>query len=102
MKELRSFTGLRFLIALWVFLFHLQIRWPIVDRPFFVNILNQGAVGMSFFFMLSGFILSYSYQGSLIPRSYIRARFARIYPIYIFAGLLALPWLGINWANGGG
>jgi len=91
--EIRSLTGLRFLIAFWVLIFHIQIRWPIFDNPALVQIANQGAIGMTFFFMLSGFILSYSYQSKLNVREYFRSRIARIYPIYILVAFLTLPWL---------
>lgn len=91
--EIRSLTGLRFVIAFWVFVFHIQIRWPIFDSPALVQIANQGAVGMTFFFILSGFILSYSYEGKLNAREYFRSRVARIYPIYLFVAILTLPWL---------
>jgi peptidoglycan/LPS O-acetylase OafA/YrhL len=91
--EIRSLTGLRFVIAFYVFVFHIQIRWPIFDSPVIVQIANQGAIGMTFFFILSGFILSYSYEGKLIAREYFRSRVARIYPIYLFVAILTLPWL---------
>jgi len=48
-NEIQPLTGLRFLIAFWVFIFHIQIRWPIFDNPSLVSIANQGAIGMTFF-----------------------------------------------------
>jgi peptidoglycan/LPS O-acetylase OafA/YrhL len=92
-EEIRSLTGLRFLIALYVFVFHIHIRWPIFDNFVLVEIANQGAIGMTFFFVLSGFILSYTYNSDLKVSSYFRSRLARIYPIYILAAILTLPWL---------
>lgn len=91
--EIRALTGLRFLIAFWVFIFHIQIRWPIFDDFALASIANQGAIGMTFFFILSGFILSYSYSAQFSISSYFRSRIARIYPIYILAALITLPWL---------
>src|SRR5690606_11636811 len=51
-----------------------------------------GSVGVSFFFTLSGFILAYTYATRPAqPLAFWRARFARIYPIYIASLLFAAP-----------
>ena len=43
-------------------------------------------MGVSFFFVLSGFILVYTYAGREIDkRDFYQARFARIYPAYLFS-----------------
>jgi peptidoglycan/LPS O-acetylase OafA/YrhL len=99
-QELRALTGLRFFAAFYVFIFHIHIRWPIIDDGFFANLLSQGAIGMKIFFMLSGFILAYRYGGSIIlKRDYIVSRFARIYPIYAVALFTAIPALYFQIGN---
>ncbi|VTU21359.1 Acyltransferase family protein [Variovorax sp. PBS-H4] len=51
---------------------------------------------MSIFFLLSGFVLTYRYQdGSTSIRSYLLNRFARIYPVYVAAAVVTLPWFGV-------
>lgn len=96
-KEIYSLTGLRFVAAFYVFLFHIQIRWPLSSYPFVKKILDQGAIGMSLFFMLSGFVLAYRYaDGRSSLKNYLINRFARIYPIYAVAALATLPWIGIS------
>ena len=96
-QEVLSLTGLRFVAAFWVFLFHIQIRWPLSNNFIVKNILDQGAIGMSIFFMLSGFLLAYRYaDASSTFKVYLVARLARIYPIYLVAAVVTLPWLGIN------
>lgn len=100
-KEILPLTGLRFIAALYVLIFHIHIRWPVAQEPLLRNIFDQGAVGMSLFFMLSGFVLAYSYDGSKLPvKAYFVNRFARIYPIYVLAALVTLPWVGISLADG--
>ncbi len=95
--ELLALTGIRFVAALIVFLFHIQIRWTYVPTKFLVNVLDQGALGMSLFFVLSGFILSYQYSNRADNyRDYLLNRFARIYPVYVVAALLCLPWIGVE------
>lgn len=95
--EILSLTGLRFVAALYVFIFHIHIRWPLTSNNFVSNIVGQGAVGMSLFFILSGFVLAYRYAGqSFTVSEYLKNRFARIYPIYFVAALITLPWLGFD------
>lgn len=52
---------------------------------------------MSIFFLLSGFLLAYRYaDASATYKAYLIARIARIYPIYVVAAVVTLPWLGVN------
>jgi peptidoglycan/LPS O-acetylase OafA/YrhL len=61
----------------------------------------MGAVGMTIFFMLSGYILAYRYDVPRVPiREYALNRIARIYPVYVAAAVLALPWIGVSIAAG--
>lgn len=95
-EEIVSLTRLRFWAAFYVFLFHFHIRWPLSENFFLKNILDQGAVGMTLFFMLSGFVLAYSYSDlNYSFKNYLINRVARIYPIYFIAALVTLPWLDI-------
>jgi peptidoglycan/LPS O-acetylase OafA/YrhL len=84
----------RFLAALHVVLFHVREAFVGIPEPL-MNILRHGNLGVNLFFILSGFVLAYTY---LVPgreridrRNFWVARFARIYPLYIFAALLAAP-----------
>jgi peptidoglycan/LPS O-acetylase OafA/YrhL len=59
----------------------------------FRELSSIGYVGVSFFFVLSGFILVYTCQGkSVNVMKFWRTRFARIYPAYVFSLLLMAPW----------
>ncbi len=99
-KEILALTGLRFIAAFYVFAFHIHIRWPVTDTDILKNILGQGAIGMSLFFILSGFILAYRYADGRTPlKSYLVNRFARIYPVYAVAALATLPWIGLSFGD---
>lgn len=77
--EIRPLTSLRFLAALWVFVFHIELRWPLGLPEPFGALIKHGAIGMSLFFILSGFVLGYTYvEGVKSIRSYAIRRFARI------------------------
>jgi peptidoglycan/LPS O-acetylase OafA/YrhL len=96
-NEVKSLTSFRFLAAFYVFLFHVQIRVPVFGDGLFGQAIAEGAVGMSMFFTLSGFILSHAYAESKIAiKQYVQNRIARIYPVYILAAILALPWLVVQ------
>lgn len=94
--SLPAVTSLRWLCAFYVFLFHFQNRAPFDVPPSIASVLTHGAVGMTFFFVLSGFILTYVYFESprYSPGSYLRARFARIYPAYAITVTLAFLLVG--------
>jgi peptidoglycan/LPS O-acetylase OafA/YrhL len=88
-NELKPLTSLRFVAALLVFVYHAPLAQP------FAHDHALGQAGVGFFFLLSGFILTYTYSGALntyasVLRFYV-ARFARVYPAYLVSIALALP-----------
>ena len=97
-KELTGLTGLRFLAAFYVFVFHIHLRIPLGFLPApFQTVISVGALGVTVFFVLSGFILTYShikdFSATQIPTAryyshFLFKRIARIYPAYL-AGLLS-------------
>ena len=91
--RLPSLTSLRFFAALHVFCFHLVAFRILTGRSLFCNVASIGYVGVGLFFVLSGFILVYTYAGREVTAAeFWRARFARIYPAYAFSLLVTLPW----------
>ena len=91
--RLPALTSLRFFAAMHVVFFHFQAM-KIMTRPgWFHDVASIGYVGVSFFFVLSGFILVYTYAGrSTTAVDFWRARFARVYPAYLFSLLLTAPF----------
>jgi len=92
-RHIPALTSLRFLAALWVFCFHLSLWHGDTGFSPIDKLLHSGAVGMAFFFLLSGFILAHA-AADTDPltdyRGYAVRRFARIYPIYLF--ILVTSW----------
>ena len=92
---LEALTGLRFVAAMAVVLYHIPLP-PSVGRGL-ITLASRGYLGVSLFFVLSGFILTYTYidpaTGSLrgSVRAFWWARVARIYPVYLTALLFSLP-----------
>jgi peptidoglycan/LPS O-acetylase OafA/YrhL len=89
---INSLTGLRFVAAFSVLIAHAS-NWLVTfnSTPEFVNYLSWGsAIGMPLFFVLSGFVIHYNYGGQFragivnATADFFIARFARLYPLYIF------------------
>ena len=93
--EIPALTSLRYFAALWVVLFHVrEIGLWHGGVAVYRALIGIGYVGVSFFFVLSGFILVYVYGGrEVAKRRFWQARFARIYPAYLFSLLVTLPGL---------
>ncbi len=89
---LPALTSLRFFVALHVALYHF-VR-PFARWGHLAGFFSSGYTGVSFFFLLSGFILTYThaheYESGKGDRArFWMARFARIYPVYFLSMLLA-------------
>jgi peptidoglycan/LPS O-acetylase OafA/YrhL len=104
-RELVSaLTGLRAIAAYFVVLFHYGSGFAnSVGVPYPIGkILSNGYLGVSFFFVLSGFILAYNYRNPLTTwsakKAFFLARLARIYPVCIVA-LLASFLVGSRYID---
>jgi peptidoglycan/LPS O-acetylase OafA/YrhL len=78
--------------------YHLGIVNPTVNEnlaPFF-RAVSKGAIGVSFFFVLSGFVLVWSFRPRDTTSAFLRRRFAKIYPNYAFSLLCALIVLAVT------
>ena len=95
---IKPLTSLRFLFALMVYGSHLgflEHSKSNISSSIYNYILAEGSIGVSFFFILSGFILAYNYQDSILKKqktkkSFYIARFARIYPLHILTFIISL------------
>jgi peptidoglycan/LPS O-acetylase OafA/YrhL len=97
-RELRgalpALTSIRFFAALWVVVSHLAVMGYLNFSAPVRWVAGDSRPAVTFFFVLSGFILAHNYGDGLdsegIRRFYV-ARFARIYPMLLFSLLLATP-----------
>lgn len=107
-QQLPALTGMRFIAAFAVFLFHLTML--AIHTPHGIDVLHQfkddgvreaynsvfhiaGFTGVSFFFVLSGFVLTWSARSTDTLTGFWRRRFFKIYPLHVVtyaAGLLLL------------
>lgn len=100
---LPAITGLRTLLALTILMFHFTpagLTWAAHPRFTLYPIVNIGYVFVSFFFLISGFILAYNYAdrpGGVNPVDFWMARLSRLYPVYLLTMLISIPMLIAEW-----
>lgn len=87
-SEISALTSLRFFASVYVCIFHVLLYSRLDANGFFNNFFSSGYMAVDFFFVLSGFILSYNYAGSVMDktfsyRRYMVRRVARIYPVHL-------------------
>ncbi|SMR99818.1 Acyltransferase family protein [Vibrio mangrovi] len=99
--KLLSLTGSRFWAAFLVFLFHASIPSdlapyadPTIEHIFAAIVSKAGWVGVSFFFILSGFVMVWSARDNDTVGNFYLRRFAKIYPTHCLTWAIALA-LGV-------
>jgi len=104
-----TFDAMRFFSFLLVFVHH----WPL-EKPVFVNFFTKsGGIGVLFFFVLSGFLISYLLliekkdNGKILLKNFFLRRILRIWPLFyamiLFAFLtpLLLKLLNLSFSGSG-
>ncbi|MFT8549590.1 MAG: acyltransferase [Acetobacter okinawensis] len=87
-KNLQSLTSLRFFAALCVVIHHI---WHAAPHSWLSDKIGEfGWLSVSFFFVLSGFVLMWSYKPAESYGYFVLKRIIRIYPIYIITLLISL------------
>jgi peptidoglycan/LPS O-acetylase OafA/YrhL len=87
--EIPALTGLRGLAAMLIVIHHFGLISLPLRHTFAGPALDKcGSLGMSIFFVLSGFVIHYNYAQSVAAggrgiADFFVARFARLYPLYI-------------------
>jgi peptidoglycan/LPS O-acetylase OafA/YrhL len=107
--RLNALTGLRCFAAINILFFHFSnpqwfnfrfsVPTPFSPQPYsfwiiLAPVVNAGYVSVSYFILLSGFVLAYNYSGraragELDTVRFWKARFTRLYPIYLLSLLMA-------------
>jgi peptidoglycan/LPS O-acetylase OafA/YrhL len=91
-EDLRALTSLRFFAAMYVLGYHYTAAFDLQSAA-----TSLGYTGVTFFFILSGFILTHNYRNAdfgseTVKFNYFAARFCRIYPVFLFSLLVSLPF----------
>lgn len=99
-----ALDGLRFLAAMLVVAAHMASMW--MERfghvEWLAPVKTLSALGMSLFFVLSGFVIHYNYRAIAHEKGAMRrfamARFARLYPLYLLVLALGVG-AGGHWRD---
>ena len=93
-----SLTGFRFYAAFLVFISHAMYHFNYfgIQSPALLLVLrNLGHLGVSLFYVLSGFVLFVNYppraDRPLLLKPFYIARLSRIYPVFFLTTLVAMP-----------
>jgi peptidoglycan/LPS O-acetylase OafA/YrhL len=96
--HIKPLTGVRFLAAMWVVLFHFRDELLLVPGTSHLQpVVALGHLAVPLFFVLSGFILSHTYFARYTFRShaqFVFLRFARLWPVHLATILLMMAYMG--------
>ena len=102
-NRLYGLDVLRLLMALSVLFYHFGFRgpahgdMPTLDLPLWLAEASKyGYLGVSVFFMISGFVIAYSAEGRTATEFAI-ARFSRIYPTFLVC--MTVTFFAVSWAG---
>lgn len=104
-----ALTGIRFPLALWVVTHHLSGPRRMFDpltsaSPTAFALVDTAWVALTVFFAISGFVLARRYYATTWDRPtlarYAVARFARVYPVYLFSLLILVPIISAELRSG--
>ncbi|MGW4716778.1 acyltransferase family protein [Nocardia sp. NPDC004260] len=101
--ELPALTGARWWAAFAVFVLHALVfipAYPFQKSELFRTIhtfapMQQGAAGVTFFFVLSGFVIYWSFRKGMPVRLFYRRRILKIYPTHLVAALVFVVAAGV-------
>jgi len=102
-ENLKALTSLRFFAAMMIVAYHMDL---FKAAPWILWVPHSFVHGVSFFFVLSGFILTHVYRrdaGMTFGR-FMSLRVARLYPTVLASMtflVLVVPWADIPWSKAG-
>jgi len=109
-RDIRSHHSIRGIAAFLVLVLHFEeiLAWSAIDVASRTSFIGKGYLWVDCFFILSGFILSYVYAESMYIKElpgfrqatarFLRARFARVYPLQLFTlGLILAIQASVAW-----
>jgi peptidoglycan/LPS O-acetylase OafA/YrhL len=110
-RYFQNLDGLRFILALIVFFGHSMAGEVLIEvSPFdfldrMIAVFSSGALAVSFFFTLSGYLITYliieekENTGSFSVRNFYVRRILRIWPLYyaiLFFSFFIYPWVKVH------
>lgn len=97
-NEIKSLTGLRGIVALWVTVFH----FIFFENYWIRSVVGKGYVAVDIFFVLSAFLLTVSYSDKFknlsteVVQRFYKKRVNRIYPVYFASVIFIVLFIADN------
>src|SRR5688500_10583763 len=95
-SRFQSLEAFRGLAAIMVVLYHSRFY----AENSYVAFVRHSDIFVDFFFVLSGFVMAYSYMDkighNISFRKFILLRFGRLYPLHLFTLFLWLPYIAVK------
>lgn len=106
-KEFWALDWVRFILAVYLVLFHTLRDYAPIKDTWIAAVLGLGNMATTVFFILSGFLLTHAYvvgRGGrpINRRSFFVARFSTVYPLHIIGLLLAVVPIALTIYTRGG
>lgn len=106
-SRLPSLTGLRWLAAFIVFCYHIGTlgvihspsSGPSTTEKHWEAVFSQGDIGVAFFYVLSGFVLTWVWKPTDTRTAFWRRRVAKIYPNHIVTWAIVLGITVLLWGD---
>lgn len=92
--RIEQITFTRFIAAFAIVIFHFGTKIFPFNNHYIAFLFRSANVGVSYFFVLSGFVMIVAYhkKKEIDSFEYYKNRFARIYPVYLLAILLVYSY----------
>ena len=90
--RIEQLTFTRFIAATAIVIYHFGMGSPLFNNQYFSYIFSKADAGVSYFFVLSGFVMIIAYikKKNISFVDFLRRRLARIYPVYVLALFLVV------------
>jgi peptidoglycan/LPS O-acetylase OafA/YrhL len=100
----QQITFTRFIAAITIVFFHFGGDLEYINDPLFLPIKKNGNLGVSYFFLISGVIMSLVYSSKVkLSKAFFRdfyiIRLSRVYPIYLFSLFVIIIFTKYFWGS---
>ncbi|WP_394854101.1 acyltransferase family protein [Imperialibacter roseus] len=100
----QQITFTRFIAAITIVFFHFGGDLEYINNPIFLPIKQYGNLGVSYFFLISGVIMSLVYSNKVkLSKAFFRdfyiIRLSRVYPIYLFSLIVVIFFTKYFWRS---
>lgn len=86
-SQLYSLTGLRAVAAFTIFLAHLNVFFPIAHMH---GVFELGGASVGYFFLLSGFVLTWTFKSTDTAAWFYGRRIARVWPLALLSAVIGV------------